>query len=259
MTARCAAHDAPAERRVCPHLLLAHAAGVNVAGSSAWCDGCQAASIAGAGRGDTVEACVACWDAALARNRSPRFELRADPRTRLRTPTRADAEPLFALVDANRAYLRRWLPWVDGSVRVEHTRGFLDMAIAGVLDGRSLNLVIEHDGAIAGMCGFNVIDAANRTCEIGYWLRADFQGRGVVTAACRALVRHAFESLGLNCVRLAAATGNAPSRAIPERLGFHLDGVIRAQERVDGRFVDHAVYTLLRSEWPAALSAGSAS
>jgi ribosomal-protein-serine acetyltransferase len=60
-------------------------------------------------------------------------------------------------------------------------------------------------------------------------------------------------------VRLAAATENAKSRAIPERLGFHLDGVLREQERVDGRYVDHAVYTLLRREWRAGLSEGSAS
>jgi len=46
---------------------------------------------------------------------------------------------------------------------------------------------------------------------------------------------------------------------VPERLGFHLDGVLREQEWVDGRFVDHAVYTLLRRDDRAALSAASAS
>jgi ribosomal-protein-serine acetyltransferase len=257
--ARCAAHGASAERELCAHLFFAHAAGVHVAGASAWCDGCQATAISGGSRSAGTPACGACWDAALARNRAPRFELRADARTILRTPRRADAEAIFALVDANRAYLRRWLPWVDGSTAVEHTRGFLDVTIAAGLEGRSLILAIEHEGAIAGTIGFNSIDAANRSGEIGYWLRADFQGRGIVTAACRALARHAFDSLGLNCVRLAAATDNAKSRAVPERLGFHLDGVLREQEWVDGRFVDHAVYTLLRRDDRAALSAASAS
>jgi ribosomal-protein-serine acetyltransferase len=255
VTARCAAHGAVAEREVCAHLLFAHAAGVNVARASAWCDGCHAAAVSGGSRADAAPACPACWDAALARNREPSFALRVDARTRLRTPSRADAEPLFALIDAGRAYLRRWLPWVDASTRAEHTRGFLELAIAAGLDGRSLVLVIEHDGALAGTAGFNTIDAANRSCEIGYWLREDFQGRGVVTGACRALVRHAFDSLALNCVKLAAATENAKSRAIPERLGFHLDGVLREQEWVDGRFVDHAVYTLLRRDGASAASA----
>lgn len=249
--ARCRAHGAPADRRLCAHLVFGHAAGVNRARDAAWCDGCQAASVARSSQPVPQEVCAACFDAALARNHAPRFELVADGRTRLRTPRRQDAEAIYALVDANRAHLHPWLPWVEHSTSANDTRGFLDLAIAGQLDGRSLNLVIEHDGAIAGMCGFNVIDAANLVCEIGYWLRADLQGRGIVGAGCRALVEHAFASLGLNCVRLAAATGNARSRAIPERLGFHLDGVIREQEWVAGRFVDHAVYTRLRREWSA--------
>ncbi len=255
----CAAHDAVAERELCAHLRFAHGAGVNVAGKSAWCDGCQAAAITGARRAEAAPACAACWDAALARNREPRFELRLDARTLLRSALRTDAEELYALIDANRAYLRPWLPWVVATTAPHHTRGFLDLTMAATLDGRALLLVTVHDGALAGTLGFNTIDAQNRSCEIGYWLREDFQGRGIVTAACRALARHAFDSLGLNCVRLAAATDNAKSRAIPERLGFHLDGVLREQEWVDGRFVDHAVYTLLRRDDRAALSAASAS
>jgi ribosomal-protein-serine acetyltransferase len=256
----CPVHGEPADRLVCPHLAFGHGAGVNPRRGADWCDGCQALGIArGAGAPEPTALCARCHAAALARNRSPRFELAVDERTLLRTPTRDDARPIFALVEANRAYLRRWLPWVDGSTAEEHTRAFLDFSIAAGLDGRSLVLVIEHDGTLAGTAGFNSIDPRNRTCEIGYWLRADFQGRGIVSGACRALVRHAFGSLALNCVRLAAATENAKSRAVPERLGFHLDGVLREQEWVDGRFVDHAVYTLLRREWRGGASAGSAS
>jgi ribosomal-protein-serine acetyltransferase len=183
-----------------------------------------------------------------------------DERTILRSPHLQDAVPLFAAIDASRAYLRRWLPWVDASTSAEHTREFLRGAISGAADGKSLILVIEHDGEPCGTAGFNWLDPANGSCEIGYWLREDFQGRGIMSAACRALLGHAFESLALNCVQIAAAADNAKSRAIPERLGFHLDGVLREQERVDGRFVDHAVYTYLRREaGGAASSAGSAS
>ena len=50
------------------------------------------------------------------------MRLRADERTVLRSPHLADAEPLYAAIDAGRAYLGRWLPWVDGSKSPEHTR-----------------------------------------------------------------------------------------------------------------------------------------
>lgn len=176
------------------------------------------------------------------------MRLYVDDRTALRTPRVEDAPGLFALIDRDRAYLRRWLGWVDASATVEHTREFLRGAIAAAEEGKSLILLGEHAGEPCGTVGFNWLDATNGTCEIGYWLRADFQGRGIVTACCRALVKHAFDDLGLNHVRIAVAVGNAPSRRIPERLGFTLDGVLREAERLHGGFVDHAVYTFLRRD-----------
>jgi len=169
-----------------------------------------------------------------------------DDRTVLRSPRPSDAPAIFAAIDASRAYLRRWLPWVDASTSVEHTREFLRGAIAGAAEGKSLILVIEHDGEPCGTAGFNWIDVANGSCEIGYWLREDLQRRGIMTACCRALVGHAFDGLGLNSVRIGVAVGNERSRRVPERLGFRLDGVIRQAERLSTGHVDQAVYTYLR-------------
>ena len=56
--------------------------------------------------------------------------LRAGPHTRLRSAALADAEPVYALVEANRAHLRRWLGWVDFVRGVEQLRAFLE----GVLE-----------------------------------------------------------------------------------------------------------------------------
>jgi ribosomal-protein-serine acetyltransferase len=52
----------------------------------------------------------------------------------------------------------------------------------------------------------------------------------------------------LNRIEIAAAVGNVRSRAIPERLGFKLDGVLRERENVNGVMLDHAVYSQLRRE-----------
>jgi len=171
--------------------------------------------------------------------------LYAGERTRLRSAALADAEPVYALVEANRARLRRWLGWVDAVREVEHIRGFLEGVIERERAGTSLELVIEHADEIAGICGFRTIDAANRAAEIGYWLRADREGRGIVTGACRALVRHGFGPLGLNRISLAAAADNARSRRVAERLAFRLEGVLRDAEWRTDHFEDHAVYSLL--------------
>ncbi|HUP80906.1 MAG TPA: GNAT family protein, partial [Pirellula sp.] len=99
-----------------------------------------------------------------------------------------------------------------------------------------------------GMIGFHEIDLANHAASIGYWLSSTFQGRGIMTRACRAVVDHARKDLDLNRVVIRCATENRKSRAIPERLGFHLEGIQREAEWLNDRFVDLAAYSLLKSD-----------
>ena len=172
-----------------------------------------------------------------------------DDSTALRIVRKEDARELFAVTDANREYLRAWLPWVD-VVRVEaDTLSFIDVTIAQRAASRGPTFSILHEGAIVGIIGFRPIDRVNRVGEIGYWLSAGAQGRGIMTGCCRFLVRYAFLTLDLNRVEIAAAVENARSRAIPERLGFKLEGVLRARENVYGKFLDHAMYSQLRHEF----------
>jgi ribosomal-protein-serine acetyltransferase len=92
------------------------------------------------------------------------------------------------------------------------------------------------------------IDWVNRSVELGYWLAADAQGSGIMTAAAAALTRHAFEALGLERVQICAAVGNARSRALIERLGFTYEGVARAHYRIGDGWHDDAVYSMLAGE-----------
>ena len=172
-----------------------------------------------------------------------------DDSTALRVLRVEDAPELFALTNANRAYLRVWLPWLD-VVRTEaDSASFIEAMIAQREAGLGPTFAIVRDGAIAGVIGFRAIDRVNRVGEIGYWLAAGAQGSGTMTACCRFVVRYAFLTLDLNRVEIAAATDNQRSRAIPERLGFKLEGVLRQREHLYGRYLDHAVYSQLRSEF----------
>ena len=69
-----------------------------------------------------------------------------------------------------------------------------------------------------------------------------------MTEAVRALVDHAFGAWGLHRVVIEAATGNARSRAIPERLGFREEGVRRGAERNGDDFLDIVVYAMLATD-----------
>jgi ribosomal-protein-serine acetyltransferase len=143
------------------------------------------------------------------------------------------------------------LPWLDVVTCEEDTREFLATVIAQHQGGRGPTFGVVRHHALAGVVGFLPIDRINRCGEIGYWLAEQEQGRGVMTECCRFMMRYGFLTLDLNRIQIAAATDNVRSRAIPERLGFQLEGVLRARENLFGTFVNHAMYSLLRSEFDA--------
>ena len=171
---------------------------------------------------------------------------------RLRPLEESDAGELFALTDRNRAPLEPWLPWVPLTTSPDDTLQFIRATRRQLEDDEGMQLgLVDADGAIAGVAGFHRFDWPNRATTIGYWLAADRQGRGLMTAAVRALVAHAFDERGLHRVEIAAAVDNVRSRAIPERLGFRQEGVRREAERHGERYLDLVVYALLAPEWRA--------
>lgn len=163
-----------------------------------------------------------------------------------------DAGELFSLTDANRRYLRQWLPWLDSVRSVDDTRTFIRAAQSQAARNDGAQLALTVDGRIAGVVGHHHVDWRNRSTSIGYWIGESYQGRGLTTAACRALITRAFEKARLNRVEIRCASGNHRSRAIPIRLGLRQEGMLREAEWLYDHFVDHVVYAALASEWRAA-------
>jgi ribosomal-protein-serine acetyltransferase len=177
------------------------------------------------------------------------FSHKLSENTELRLLEERHAQELSDLTDRNREHLRAWLPWVDSSRTVEDRKKFIRDSLKQFAETKGFVAGIWHEGRLAGVIGYDPIDWENRSTEVGYWLGEEYQGKGLATAACRALVDHAFGELGLNRVSIACAIENKKSCAIPERLGFRREGVKHQAEWVYDHFVDHVVYAALASEW----------
>src|SRR5262245_61750257 len=90
-----------------------------------------------------------------------------------------------------------------------------------------------------------------RALEIGYWIAADSQGKGLVTETVVALTSVALETMGARRLEIRCSPTNVKSRAIPERLGFHLDGILREGGLSgSGELEDKMVWSLLATEYP---------
>jgi len=164
------------------------------------------------------------------------------------------AQAAFTAVDRDRAYLREWLPWVDLTTEVDYTASFIKTSLTQFANNEGLSAGIWRGDEFIGGIGTHKIDWLNRRVEIGYWIASRFQGRGIVTAACRALIDHAFCEWDLNRVEIHCAAGNEKSCAIPKRLGFRMEGVLREAQLLNGSYRDINVYALLCREWTPGVS-----
>ena len=175
----------------------------------------------------------------------------------LRPFEESDAEELYALVVANRDYLARWMPWAAGQT-LEDTVTFIQRTRRQLAANDGFQAAIIEEGRIIGVVGFHGISWQHRSTSIGYWLAESAQGRGTMTRAVRALIDHALGTWRLHRVEIRAGVDNAPSRAIPERLGLTQEGVAREAERIGEHYVDQAVYATLAGEQLHSCPTGSA-
>ena len=177
------------------------------------------------------------------------FTHRIDGDTELRLIELQDAELLNALIEQNRNHIKKWSAWLKDDHSIENTRAFVKSNLARFAENNGFAIGIWFKGEVAGQIEYNYIDWANRKTEIGYWLGASFQGKGLMTKSCRILIAHAFNELKMNRVEMHCDVENYKSRRIAENLGFRKEGVIRRAGWRHDRFVDFVIYGMLAEEW----------
>lgn len=108
-----------------------------------------------------------------------------------------------------------------------------------------------RDEAVGGTVIFDYV-AAHRRAEIGYtWLAPSVWRTAINTGAKYLLLRHAFESLGLNRVQLKTDARNLRSQAAIARLGAVREGTWRAHMVLpDGYVRDTVMFSIVAAEWP---------
>ncbi|AJQ93009.1 GNAT family N-acetyltransferase [Gynuella sunshinyii] len=164
------------------------------------------------------------------------------------------ARPLYELINSDRTHLSQWMNWVEMTQRVEDTISYVQIGIEQYRKGIGAQYMVFCRQHLCGMISFNRIEKNNRIGLVGYWLAREFCGKGIMTTALRQLIEIGFDEFQLNKIEVRCAVGNHSSQAIPERLGFNFDGVLRENEYLNGVFVDHKVYSILRREYPSSHS-----
>ena len=170
--------------------------------------------------------------------------LHITPYLQLHPARMLDAREMYSLIDKNRTYLRRWLPFIDVTTAVADSESYLSSVEEQA--ERNPVFVIRFYGKLVGLVGFKDTDYDNLRTEIGYWLAENFQHKGIMTSCVRTLVDFAFNDMGMHRIQIRVAEGNTASRRIPLRLGFQKEGVERDGEMLEpGRFVNLETFSLV--------------
>ena len=148
----------------------------------------------------------------------------------LKELTVTDAPNLFAAINDNRDFLSTWLPWVVTTTTTADSLGFIQFTQVQRELGKSLSCGIWHDGKLVGTVSLVDINQERRTAEIGYWIVEAEQGQGIVTNACKKLMRYAFERRDdIDQIIIRCVTANSKSFNLINRLHLSCESIFEPQ------------------------------
>lgn len=171
----------------------------------------------------------------------------------LRPPLVSDYGPWAELRAMSRAHLVPWEPsWPRDDLtksayrrRVKHYQREArdDLGYAYLI------FELETDRLMGGVTLSNVRRGVTQSAMLGYWLGLPFVGKGHMTAAVRAVLQHAFDTLRLHRIEAAAQPSNIRSVNVLRRCGFVEEGLARRYLKINGTWQDHVVFAILAEDW----------
>ncbi|MBD0347524.1 MAG: GNAT family N-acetyltransferase [Thermoleophilia bacterium] len=194
---------------------------------------------------------------------------RSDPPYRVRTERLLircweprDAPLLKEAVDSSLDHLRDWMPWAQAEPQPLEEKVALLRRFRARFDlGEDFvyGILAPDESEVVGGTGLHT-RVGDDAFEIGYWIRASRAGSGLATEATAALTRVAFAVCGADRVEIRVDPPNAPSAAIPRKLGFTEEATLR--RRLPGGAAgsgprDVVVFSLFSEEFAASAAAGA--
>ncbi|KQW42038.1 MULTISPECIES: GNAT family N-acetyltransferase [unclassified Roseateles] len=175
-------------------------------------------------------------------------------RTLLLAPRAGTGAEMAVVIAQSLSHLRPWMPWAQDAPTAESSELVVRRMQADFIARRDLCFQIYarradgSPGRLLGGTGLHRMDWVVRKFEIGYWIRPEAAGRGHVSESVRLLTALAFDKLDARRVEIRCDTRNLKSRAVAERCGFELEGVLRCEAlAVDRTLRDTAVYSQIRA------------
>ena len=112
----------------------------------------------------------------------------------------------------------------------------------------SWGIIEKASGKLVGTIGYMALSEENASVEVGYSLARWLWGKGLTTEALRAVIDYTFDAMDINRIEAQHELTNPSSGRVMEKCGMKKEGVLRQRLYNKGRFVDVALYSILRED-----------
>ena len=166
----------------------------------------------------------------------------------LRKITLNDASDMFEY--ASNPEVSEYTMW-STHVSIEDTKYFLK-SLTKMYKKRELvdwGIVHKAEKKFIGTCGFVEWSMTHSRAEIGYALSARYWSEGYMSEAVNAIIEFGFREMLLNRVMGRCEVHNIASARVMEKVGMQLEGILRQQLFVKGKYWDLKIYSILREEF----------
>ncbi|MBW9431835.1 50S ribosomal protein L7/L12-serine acetyltransferase [Atlantibacter hermannii] len=151
-------------------------------------------------------------------------------------------EPLYELVERNKAYLQQAMEWPQSVVSVNDIRRTVQGNYQLHHRGYASMFMILRDDVLCGVISFNQIEPTTKAAYIGYWLDEALQGQGIVSRALQGMMRYYVEKGSVRRFVIKCIVTNHASNQVALRNGFTLEGCLKEAEFLNGKFHDQNLY-----------------
>ena len=151
------------------------------------------------------------------------------PRLQIKPRQIGEGKLIAAAINESIEHLRPWMPFARQPAEVGNTEEHCRRSLADFILREDFVLSIySRDGStFIGSTGLHRPNWEVRSFEIGYWIRAQFEGQGMITESTIALTRFAFEVFKARRLEIRCDARNVRSLKVMQRLGFAQEGVLK--------------------------------
>lgn len=171
----------------------------------------------------------------------------------LRPPRAADYQPWAELRELSASYLQPWEPaWAEDDLTRPAFRRRLSVYAREMELETAWPFFIFADGGetlVGAVTLSNIRRGVAESGTLGYWIGRPFAGRGHATAAVRAVLAFAFDTLDLHRVEASCLPANLASRRVLQKSGFRQEGEARAYLKINGAWADHLLFGVVSDDW----------